>query len=123
MFFTSGDSIILKLSDIDMVALLTHGQRAIPTIIEQVYEELDFEKVTEFGFARRWYPKGKNGHIVIDPLVSFGRPILQGYSVATSNIYDLYLGEAKNIEPVSEWFNIPIPKIQAAVQFEHSLWT
>ncbi len=122
VFFTSSDKIILKLQGGDMVALLTHGQRAIGEIVEQVYDKLDFEQVTEYGFVRRWYPKGKNRYIVIDPQISFGRPTLIGYGVATNNIYDLYLGENKKTEPVSEWFNIPVPKIQAAVQFEHSLW-
>ena len=121
-FFTSGDKIILELSDNEMVALLTGGQRAMGMIIEQLYNKLDFEDVTEFGFARRWYPRGKNGLIVIDPKKSFGRPTLIGHSVATHNIYDLYLGENKKSEPVSEWFNIPVNKIKIAVQFEHSLW-
>lgn len=122
-FFTSNRNIILKLISGDMVALLRHGQRAMGEIIEKVYDKLDFEEVTEYGFARRWYPNGKDGHIVIDPLISFGRPTLLGYGVATNNIFDLYLGEDKKIEPVGEWFNIPVPKIQAAVHFEHSLWT
>jgi uncharacterized protein (DUF433 family) len=123
-FYTSGSEIILKLpKDGNMIALMTGGQIAIPQIIERLSDKLDFENVTEFGLARRFYPKGKKGLIVIDPQISFGRPTLIGHNVATSNIYDLYLGEKEKIGPVSEWFNIPIPKIQAAVRFEHSLWT
>lgn len=121
-FYTSGSEIILKLpKDGNMIALMTGGQIAIPQIIEKLSDKLDFENVTEFGLARRFYPKGKKGLIVIDPQISFGRPTLIGHNVATSNIYDLYLGEKEKISLVSEWFNIPIPKIQTAVQFEHSL--
>jgi len=121
-FFTSGRDIILQLPDDDYVALLRDGQRVIGEITRRFYDKLDFEEVTKHGFVCRWYPRGKDGLIVIDPQIAFGRPTILGYSVATSNIYDLYLGEKKQIEPVSEWFDIPAPMIQTAVHFEHSLW-
>jgi uncharacterized protein (DUF433 family) len=124
VFYTSRNKeIFLQLpKDGSMIALLTGGQGAIPEIIESLDEKLEFESITEFGFASKWYPKGMNGFIVIDPEVSFGRPTLIGRGVATNNIYDLFLGENKKIEPVANWFNIPAREVQAAVQFEHSLW-
>lgn len=124
-FFTSGtDQIALQLpQDGSMIVLLTGGQLAMRQVIELLSDKLDFEDATKHGFARRWYPKGVNGLIVIDPEISFGRPTLVGTSIPTNNIYDLYLGEEQKNEPVSKWFNIPATQIQAAVQFEHSLWT
>ena len=101
------DKIILQLNDNSMVALLSHGQRAMSPIIEQIFDKLDFEHTTKLGFARRWYPLGKNGLIVIDPQVSFGRPTVIGRSVATNNIYDFYLGEKQNSNSASQWLNIP----------------
>ncbi len=122
-FYTSGSEIILKLpKDGNLIALMTHGQIAIPEIIKKLSNKLDFENITKYGLARRWYPNGKKGLIVIDPQISFGRPTLTGHSIATNNIYDLFLGEKEKVEPVSEWFDIPVHKIRAAVQFEHSLW-
>ncbi len=122
-FYTHGDQITLELpSDGTMIALLTGGQIAMGEITRKLSVKLDFEDVTEHGFARRFYPQGKAGAVVIDPEISFGRPVLIGYGVATSNIYDLYLGEDRQAEPVSSWFNIPVPQIETAVQFEHSLW-
>lgn len=122
VFYTSGNEIVLRLpKDGYLIALMTGGQIALPKIIEELSKILDFENITEFGFARRWYPRGRDGLIVIDPQIAFGRPTLIGHGVATGNIYDLYLGEKEKYLPVSEWFNIPIPKIKTAVQFEHSL--
>lgn len=122
VFYTHGNEIILKLpKDGHLIALMTGGQMAFPKFIEELSKILDFEDVTEFGFARRWYPRGRDGLIVIDPQIAFGRPTLIGHGIATGNIYDLYLGENQNYLPVSEWFNIPVPKIKTAVQFEHSL--
>lgn len=122
-FYTSSNEIAMRLpKDGNLIALMTGGQLTIPEITEKLSDKLDFENITEFGFARRWYPKGKNGSIVIDPQISFGRPTLSGYNVPTANIYDLYLGEKEKYSTVSKWFNIPIPEIKTAVQFEHSLW-
>lgn len=123
VFWTSSHDIILQLPvEGHMIALMTGGQHAIPQIVSKLSDKLDFEEITEYGFVRRWYPLGKKGKIVIDPLISFGRPTLIGRGVATSNIYDLYLGENKSMPLTSEWFNIPIPEIKAAVHFEHGLW-
>lgn len=124
VFFTSGNQqIVLKLPQGgSMIALMTGGQAAMPQVIELLSDKLEFDDDSEFGFAQRFYPNGRDGLIVIDPKVSFGRPTLVGRGVATNNIYDLFLGEKEEVEPVSNWFNIPAPEIQAAVQFEHSLW-
>jgi uncharacterized protein (DUF433 family) len=124
VFFTSGSKeIILKLpQDGSMIALLTGGQSAMPQIIEKLSDKLEFEDVTGFGFAKRWYPRGAQEFVVIDPEISFGRPILKGRAIPTQNVYDLYLGERKRIKPVSNWFNIPAPEVNAAIKFEQYLW-
>jgi uncharacterized protein (DUF433 family) len=122
-FYTSGMDIFLKLpKDGALITLLTGGQIAINEIIEKLGDKLEFEDITENGFARKWFPLGKDVPIVVDPLISFGRPMLIGYNVPTSNIYDLYLGESKKYTTVSKWFDIPVPEIETAVRFEHSLW-
>lgn len=122
-FYTNGKQIILQLTSESkyMIALMTGGQIAIPAIIEQLDDKIDFEDVTGLGLARRWYPRGKNGLIVIDPQISFGRPTLVDRGVATENIYDLYMGENRKIEPVSYWFKIPRHEIKAAISFQSSL--
>jgi len=124
VFFTSGSKeIILRLpQNGSMIALLTGGQSAMPQIIEMLSDKLEFEDVTGYGFVKRWYPRGVQGLIVIDPEISFGRPTLKGRAVPTHNIYDLYLGEKKKIAPVSNWFRIPAPEIDAAIKFEQHLW-
>ena len=125
-FFTSGKQILLQFREQEtetkyMIALLTGGQSAITQIIEQLDDKIDFEDVTGLELASRWYPEGRDGLIVIDPQVSFGRPTLVGRGVATENIYDLFLGEEKKIEPVSYWFDIPKNEVKAAIDFQSSL--
>lgn len=122
-FTTSADQIALQMpEDGSMVALLTGGQGVMTQIVKMFSDRLNFEDATKFGFARRWYPREGKRLIVIDPEISFGRPTLIGTGIPTNNIYDLFLGEDKSIEPVSNWFEIPAVKIEAAVQFEQALW-
>ena len=101
---------------------MTGGQYAIPEIAKKLSDKLEFENITGYGFARRWYPYKDNKSIVIDPQLSFGRPTLAEYGVSTNNIYDLYLGEKENLSTVSRWFDIPASEIKTAIRFEHSLW-
>lgn len=125
VFFASGNEHIMWKSskyNRDIIALQSGGQMAIPEIVELLDDKLDFEEVTDYGFANRYFPKGAQDYIVIDPEIAFGRPVLKNRGVPTNNIYDLYLGEQEKIEPVSAWFNIPAPEIKAAVSFEQSLW-
>lgn len=125
-FFTSGKKIFLDTASApkgagSLVALLTGGQQAFPQIIEQIADKIDFEDVTEFGLASRWFPRGKEGYVVIDPQISFGQPTLIGHRITTTNIYDLYIGENEKIDTVTKWFNIPEIKIQSAIEFEYSM--
>jgi uncharacterized protein (DUF433 family) len=122
-FFTSEKQITLQLKKDSkyMITLLTGGQSAMSQVVEYLDDKVEFEDVTGLGLANRWYPKGKNGLIVVDPQIAFGRPTLVGRGIATENIYDLYLGENERIEPVSHWFNVPRNEIKAAVSFQSHL--
>jgi uncharacterized protein (DUF433 family) len=121
-FFADGSGIYLEMPNKKhILALMTGGQWAIAPIIKQLAEKIDFHEFS--GIATRWYPLGKEGLIVIDPLISFGRPTIIGRGVATENVYDLYLGENKQIDQVSNWLEVPINEVNAAVNFEHNLFS
>jgi uncharacterized protein (DUF433 family) len=122
VFFTDGSKIYLQMSSSgrNILTLMSRGQWAIAPIIVQLSEKIDFHNVT--GLATRWYPLGIDGLIVVDPQISFGRPTIMGRGITTENIYDLYLGENKQIDSVSHWLDLPKNEAQAAVEFEYSLF-
>ena len=122
-FFTSGSNIYLQLprNSENILALMSGGQWAIAPIIVKLSHKIDFHDVT--GLATRWYPLGRDGLIVVDPQISFGRPTIMGRGIATNNIYDLYLGENERVDPVSKWLDVPRKEVQAAVDFEYSLFS
>lgn len=120
-FFTDGKNIYLQVKEEGkaILQLLANGQWVIPEIIRQLAHQIEFDKYS--GMARRWYPRGCDGLIVIDPLISFGRPIIVGKGIATSNIYDFFLAEKKSIKPVCDWLGISKREAEAAITFESEL--
>lgn len=120
-FFTSGKSIFLQMDNRGkyIIKLMSGGQWAIADIIINLAKRIDFDEATDF--ARRWYPWGKNRPIVIDPLISFGRPSIIGRGTATESIYDLYRGENDQLEEVCRWMGLTMNEANAAVEFELQL--
>lgn len=120
-FFTDGSKIYLqmKASGDAILELLSGGQWVIASIIQQLAERIEFHKPT--GLARRWYPMGRDGLVVLDPLVSFGRPTIVGRGIATAIVYDFYLGENRNPRSVHSWMGLNRKEARAAIEFEESL--
>jgi len=124
-FFTDGRSIYLQLVDIGpdkgqgIMQLMTGGQWTIAPIIQALATRIDFHEAT--GYARRWFPLGREGHVVVDPFITFGRPSLFGRGVATENVYDFFLGEQADPGQVSQAFGLPPHEVMAAISFEQKL--
>lgn len=122
-FFTNGRNIYLQVKQKDdadaILELLSGGQWVISPVIEELAQKIEFDRQTEL--ARRWYPQGPDGLIVLDPLVSFGRPSIVGRGIATLNIYDFYLAEKQDIKAVCQWLELNQREVEAAVAFEENL--
>ncbi|MHB8793185.1 MAG: hypothetical protein ACYC6O_07585 [Thermoleophilia bacterium] len=120
-FFTDGRKIYLEVKEEGnaILQLLSGGQWVIPRIIKDLAHQIDFDQNLEL--ARRWYPRGREGLIVLDPLFSFGRPSIVGKGIATANIYDFFVAEYEMVRPVCRWFDLNQLEVKAAVAFEQEL--
>ena len=73
------------------------------------------------GDARIWYPRRKiYPSVVIDPIRSFGRPILKDSSIPTYAVASSYAVE-KDTKVVALMFEIPERQVREAISFEASL--
>ncbi len=117
-FFTDGRGIYLQVKERGdaILELLSHGQWVIADIIKELAFQIDFD--TPSGFARRWYPLGPAGLVVIDPFVSFGRPCIVGRGITTSNVFDLFAAEDRDVPRVCSWMSLNPREVKAAVEFE-----
>ena len=120
-FFTDGKNIYLQVKDNAdaLLELLSGGQWVIAPIIKQLAHQIEFDQPT--GYAKKWYPLGPNGLIVLDPRITFGKPSIVDRGTATTNIYDLYIGEDENVDNVCSWMNLNTQEVDAAVKFERQL--
>ena len=121
IFFADGRNIYLQVKEEGdaILQLLSGGQWVIAPIIQQLADQIEFDAPT--GIARRWYPMGPNGLIVLDPLVSFGRPTIVKRGIATANVYDLFMAESHKADHVSSWLNLTPKEVDAAIEFEERL--
>lgn len=82
-----------------------------------------FLKKVEFdppdqGDVRRLLPAGPASPVVIDPLVRFGRPSVQG--VATERLWELF-DAGESIADIAEAYEMPSDLIRAAIAYEEQL--
>ena len=120
-FFTDGNKIYMKIKDKAdaLLELLSGGHWVIADFIIDLSYQIDFDEPT--GFAKRWFPFGTDGLIVLDPAISFGNPTIIGKNISTENVYDFYLGEDKNTNEVCNWLNLNPDEVNAAINFETRL--
>ena len=117
-FFTDGRNIYLQVMEEGnaILELLSGGQWVIPNIIKELAHQIDFDGATEL--ARRWYPMGPDGLVVLDPMISFGRPAIVKRGIATGNVFDLFMAEERRVRPVCRWMDLSTNEVNAAVRFE-----
>lgn len=120
-FFTDGKNVFLEVREEGeaILQLLSGGQWVIPDVIRELAHQIDFD--TPSGLARRWYPLGPEGFVVLDPLYSFGRPAIVGRGVATANVFDFFNAEGGRIGSACRWFGLKRREVAAAISFESGL--
>jgi uncharacterized protein (DUF433 family) len=70
------------------------------------------------GGARRLYPAGALSPVVIDPLVSFGRPTVQG--VATERLWEL-ADAGETVDEIVAGYDLAPELVRAAIAYEEQL--
>jgi uncharacterized protein (DUF433 family) len=120
-FLTDGDKLFFRLRRQKglILELLAGGQLALAPIIEQLAEEVTFDSIT--GYAIRWRPKEAGGLVLLDPLISFGQPVLTERRIPTYALWDQFVGENRDLEKVADWFGINTDEVLAAVRYEERL--
>ena len=120
-FFTDGKNICLRIREKGdaILQLLSGGQWVIKKLIEQLAHQIDFDDATKF--ARRWFPPEGDRLVVLDPLISFGKPTIWKKGITTENIFNLYVAEGKKEAPVCDWMGLESREVLAAAKFEYHL--
>jgi DNA-binding transcriptional MerR regulator len=97
---------------------LVRRQYAFRKIIEpSLYHGIEFNQDQ---LATRWYPSHRSKAVMLDPDVSFGKPVVTNGAIRTDILYDAFLAEGnKNL--VARLYEVPVTAVDAAITFEESL--
>ena len=98
---------------------LAKDQWEFKTIVDPfLFDGVEFSKL---GIEPvRWWPLGESRHVVIDPVRSFGQPIVDPESIPTSLLARAVKAEG-SIEAVARWYELPPKAVRDAVAFENQL--
>ena len=121
-FLTDGKSIFLEAvaaEGNDELMDVPRRQLVFSTIIRpSLYEGIEYEA----GRARRWYPMGGSGKIVmLDPKVQFGTPIVASAGIPTDTLHAAFLAEGGERKAVARIYGVSPQEVDAAVRFETKL--
>lgn len=83
---------------------------------QRFFKKVEFEPASEA--AVRLHPAGPTSPVVIDPLVSFGRPSVQG--IATERLWEL-VDAGDPVEEIAEAYEVPAEVVRAAAAYEEQL--
>ena len=99
------------------------GQLAIPEIVKVYLQRIEWD---EGDLPAKLYPFTRTREtelpksIVIDPLVSFGQPVLEGTGVPTSILAQRYAA-GESIDDLAEDYNCDRLKVEEAIRYELAL--
>lgn len=116
-FKTDGQSIFAKILEEtgeEKLIALAKKQYVIPHIITPaLYAGIEFEQ----DLASKWYPIAKKKSVVLNPKISFGKPIIENYGVPTTTLYEAYRVE-KNKGFVARMYDVSVKAVSDAIEFE-----
>lgn len=96
--------------------VIRSGQEILMTPeTSRFFKKVEFEPGAQGGHALRLRPAGAASPVVIDPLVRFGRPSVQG--VATDRLWELH-DAGESLEQIADEYDLDIETVRAAVAYE-----
>lgn len=108
---TDGKSILYSLQDGTTINADKTRQIAFRQIIESFCKKIEF---SDSQLAERFWPLGKEHHIVVDPHHQFGQPVIDKTNLLAETIFDLHnAGESK--EFLSRLYKITVKEVNDAV--------
>jgi len=119
-FATDGRTIFFETREhTDEVCLwdIADLQRVFEQVIRPFIRELDYDEET---IPSRWWPRGREHQVALDPGRCFGQPIISSVGVPTRVLADS-LAANGSAEEVARWFEVPLATVYEAAEFEKSL--
>jgi len=97
----------------DLIAADPTAQVNFAQIIESFANKIEFSADL---LAMRYWPKGKDKSVVVDPHHQFGQPVISGSNIVTDTIYSMYESGEK-METLSILYDITSKQVNDVIEF------
>jgi uncharacterized protein (DUF433 family) len=91
-----------------------HGQQVLREAVKKRLTRVEYQN----GLASLWTPMQ---HVVIDPRIQFGEPVISGTRVPTESIAEM--AEYATVNEIAKEMGITVPQAEAGLAFENRLST
>jgi uncharacterized protein (DUF433 family) len=88
-------------------------QKVFDTVLLPFLKKIDYDQATRL--ARRW---SITRLVVIDPAISFGKPIIEPAGITTGVLAAAYRANDRDAALVARWYDVEEEHVLAAVEFE-----
>ena len=103
--------------DAPALAVSTDGRQwTLPGLVRRRVQE--FVHLEDDGFAIRWYPRGPNVPIMVDPRFAAGRPAVADRGVTVDIIKRRSLNAGQSVEEIARDLRVTETAIEAALSFD-----
>lgn len=109
---SDGRSILFTLKDGTIVNADKSKQSVFKQIIEKFCKKIEF---SETDIAERFYPLGKDKHIIVDPHHQFGQPVIERTNILAQTLYELY-NAGESIEFLTRLYDLEETDVQNAIE-------
>lgn len=119
-FATDGQTIFMEFQEKNKEVTLwdmRDVQRVFDRIIRPFLKDIEFDNAK---VPFRWWPRGKNHQVALDPRRSFGQPIIFREGIPTQ-VLARSVRANDSVEEVARWFEINSKSVREAVDFEEAL--
>ncbi|MBO6794726.1 MAG: DUF433 domain-containing protein [Balneolaceae bacterium] len=111
---TDGNRIFLDHFQDSILEMDKTKQFSFTNLVAPYCKKIDFKDNTQL--AQRFWPLGKNHHIVVDPHHSFGQPVIKGTNITVDTISNL-LNAGESAEFISSIYELEESAVEDVIAY------
>ncbi|KRR11300.1 hypothetical protein CQ12_05605 [Bradyrhizobium jicamae] len=101
-----------------LVNLMNDNFEIVPAVEPSLFDQVFYVE----DIARSWHPLRNHPNVVMDPKISFGRPVVKNIWIPTETLFASYQAEG-DVETAAEEFGVSRRNVEDAVSFEQDIRT
>ena len=105
-------------------SITENGQYALAPLLSALVAPVEYDAhdaPRRWRISQEWGIGNYGAAVVIDPLLSFGAPVIGGCNVPTAILYDASIAEQGDLRTVADNYQVTVAQVRLAYRFERLL--